>query len=301
MAVQTPDLGVADNDIFNAAMSAETPEAESTEAAAQPVATEEQPHGQPRDENGRFASTQAQQEAQPQQTQEQPAQAQQQAEAHVPSWRLREEREAREAAERRVGEIERSTQRQIAELMRRLPQQETQPRPDIFDKPDEFVEYGVRQQVDPIKSEFTQMREFYSRKDAVREHGAEKVQAAYSAIAKGMQERDPEVMAIYQRAMSGMDPYGDIVSWHQQKSVYQTIGADPNAWWEQRLEEQMKDPAFQAKVLQTIQKSAQANQGQQGTPKIQLPPSISRIGSGASLSDDDGDMSDGALFRQAMR
>ena len=284
-----------DKELFEQAMTDESvqdvSEQQTEQAQAEAVAEQDAGDGQQRerDEHGRFVAQQKQPDAAKQD------------EAHVPSWRLREEREQREAAERRFQEAQAQWQRQIAELQARVPKAEQQ-RPDIFENPDAYVQQATRQQLDPVRSEIGQLREFYSQRDAIREHGQEKVQAAYQALEKGMASRDPEAWATYQRAMSSMDPYGAIVGWHQQREVFSQIGNDPNAWFEKELEKRMSEaPQFAAKQLQRIQQSAQqSSAAKQTANRVALPPSLSRASS-AQVATDDGDMSDASLFANAMR
>lgn len=280
-----------DKELFESALSDEPIE---MVAADEPVAEQPVNDGPARDEQGRFAPKE------PEPVAAQPMAEAPKDEAHVPSWRLREERERAESAERRAREIEANFQRQFQELQSRLPKQEPTPAPDVFEDPNKFLEHGVRQAVDPIKSEIGQLREFYSRREATREHGAEKVSAAYEAVKQGMQSRDPETMAIYQRAMQSMDPFGEIVSWHQQKTVYSQIGNDPNAWFEKELEKRMADPQFAATQMQRIQSGVRAP-GSQAQNQIKLPPSIGKVPSSHSASDGPADMSDAGLFAHAMR
>ena len=283
-------MDIEDKELFESATNDEPIEA----AADEPVA--EVNDGQPRDDQGRFAAkVEETQVAEPV-----AAEPQGKEEAFVPSWRLREMREEREAVERRFQETQAQWQRQIAELQAKLPKEEPRPAPDVFENPNEFLQHGVQKAVDPIKSEIGQLREFYSRREAIREHGQEKVNAAYKAVADGMQSRDPETMAVYQRAMSSMDPFGEIVSWHQQKSVFQQIGSDPNAWFEKELEKRLADPQFASAQLQRIQSGVRAP-GAQAPNQIKLPPSIGKLPSSQSASDDAPDMSDAGLFAHAIR
>lgn len=284
-------MDINDEELFNTA----TTDEPTDQVAADETVTEQPVNdGQPRDEHGRFAPKEPEPvlEAQPD------AKPEGKEEAFVPSWRLREMREEREAAERRFQETQSQWQRQIAELQARLPKEEPKPAPDVFEDPNKFLEHGVRQQVDPIRSEITQLREEYSKKWAIKEHGQEKVNAAYEAVKHGMQSRDPEVMAVYQRAMSSMDPYDAIVSWHSQKTVFNQIGNDPNAWFEKELEKRMADPQFASSQLQRIQSAARP---QQGNSIVKLPPSLNRVSSAMSASGDPDDMSDAGLFNHATR
>lgn len=254
----------------------------------------------PRDERGRFApKTVAEQEA------EQVAQAQPNASAadtpkdnhSIPPWRLKEEADARRAAEERAS----NTERAFAEMQRQLQalQKQNEPKPavpDLYENPDAFVDYHNQQAIGPIKSEITQLREFYSQRDAVREYGAEKVRAAYAALDQGLGQRDPDAIAVYQRAMKSMDPYGDIMQWHKKQTIFSTIGDDPDAFVERQIEERLKDPTYQAKVLERIRGAAQ------GRPSTvtPLPPSLNRATSAAQVAGDE-DESDAGLLNAALR
>ena len=279
-----------DKELFEAAITDEAPEIET------PAEQPEQIEGQPRDEGGRFAAkTEAIPVPQPapDAPQAQPAKD----EAHVPSWRLR---EVREEADRRVAETESRWQRQFEVMQRQSqPKAEPTPAPDVFENPNAFLEHGVRQAVDPIKSELQATREFYSRRDAERDHGADKVKAAYDWMADGIAKRDPDVIATYQRAMQSMHPFGDIVSAHQQRAVFQQIGNDPNAWFEKELERRMSDPTFAGAQLQKIQQSARPAGSQAQTFK--LPPTLRGVPSSQAATEDDNDQSDAAIFRHALR
>jgi len=275
-----------------------------TEAPQVEVATEQPSEvaETPRDERGRFApKTAAEQEAekaaQPQLESpltEQPKDTNQ----GIPSWRLKEEAEARRAAEERAANHE----RELAELRRQFQaiQKQNEPKPpvpDLYENPDAFVDYRNQQAIEPIKSEISQLREYYSQRDAIREHGADKVKAAYEALDKGLRSRDPEAAAVYQRAMSSIDPYGDIMRWHKKQTIFSTIGDDPEAFVERQIEERLKDPTYQAKVLERIRGTAQSRPSTV-TP---LPPSINRATSAAALGGDDEDESEAGLLQSALR
>ena len=280
-----------DKELFESALTDESPEIEAPQVEAQ------EPEIQPRDESGRFAPKAKEPEAQSQpepetaQATEQPTEQQRENQG-IPPWRLKEEADARRAAEDRARQYERDL-----EAMRQQIAQNKQPEkvPDIFEDPNAFVDYGVRSAVDPVKQEITQLREFYSRREAEREFGADKVKSAYDAIGQGLQSRDPEAVAIYQRAMQSLDPYGEIVRWHQKTTVFSQIGSDPNAWLEKQLEERLKDPAYQAKLMERIRGNVQPR------PITQLPPSLNKATSAASNEDDGEDNSDGGLLKSALR
>lgn len=281
-----------DSELFNSAMEVTDPQ------AVEPT----EPEGQPRDEHGRFAPK-AQEQAEPEQPdQDQPAQPTPEPapekEAGIPPWRLREEAEARRAAEARAAELE----RRAFEIEQRFSQfqQKQQPEqvPDIFENPSAFVNQGVRQAIDPIKSEILSIREYYSRREAEREHGKEKVQAAYDALLSARQKNDPEAAAVIQRVAVSPDPFGEIVGWHLKQVVFSQIGADPNAWFEKQLEERLKDPSHQAKLLERIRGQVQQQPQRQIT---QLPPSLNKTPSAAPVDDSGDDDTDGGLLKSALR
>jgi hypothetical protein len=234
---------------------------------------------------------------QPEQTPSKPDQ-----DAHVPSWRLREEREAREAAERRAQDREAHWQRQIAELQAKLPKAEPLPAPDVFENPDAFLQHGVRQAVDPVKQEIGQLREFYSQRDAVREHGVETVKAAFQALDQAANAGDPEARAVVARVKQSMHPFGDMVAWHKKQTVISQVGDDPNAWFEKQLEDRLNDQAFAGKMLERIRGSANVPVPNGQAPRVRIPPSLNRVAAAARVTgDDDGDLTDNSLYRHATR
>ncbi len=269
-----------DKDIWDSALTDIEPEVDQVEEI-QPEPEQPETIAVARDEHGRFAP-----KPEPVEAKEQP---QPEPERGPPAWRLKEEADARRSAEQRAAQLE----QQLQQFMRQ--QEQAKPAPDIFENPGAFVDQGVKTAVDPIKQEIGQLREFYSQREAVREHGAEKVKAAYDWIAQGMQSRDPERMAIYNRAMGSFDPYGEIVSSHAKQSLFEQIGTDPNAYVEKQLEERLKDPAYQAKLLERIRGATQARP----SSITQLPPSLGRVSGGVPRTADDDDDSDAGLFRQA--
>ncbi len=275
-------MDVEDKDIWDSALT-EEPEVEAPEVEETQPEEPEQPEtiAVARDEHGRFA---------PKPEAEKPKA--EEPERGPPAWRLKEEADARRSAEQRAAQLE----QQLQQFMR---QQEQKPPPDIFENPGAFVDQGVRTAVDPIKQEIGQLREFYSQREAIREHGQEKVKAAYDWIAQGMQSRDPERMAIYNRAMSSFDPYGEIVNSHIKQTVYEQIGNDPIAYAKkQALELAKADPEFQKELLGLTRSAVQ----QARPPAVQLPPSLSRVSGGLPrAAEDDDDNSDAGLFRQATR
>lgn len=223
-----------------------------------------------------------------------PAAPVQPSEPAIPPGRLREETEARRAAERRAIELE----ARLAAIERQQQPQQPRQRADVFENPSAFVQEEVQPILDPVTQQISQMREFYSRREATREHGAEKVKAAYDWIAEGIASRDPEAVAVYQRAMQSMDPFGDITRAHLQRQTFQEIGGDLNAYRQRVLDEALKDQAFQAKVLEAARAQAQAAGTTITRPAgaVASLPSITKVGAAALSEGQQPDLSDAELF-----
>lgn len=291
-------MDIEDKELFESTLSEEMV---AEEVAAEPVAeAEPEQTGQPRDEHGRFAPKAAEPEpvaeAQPTQTAEP-----QKEEAHVPSWRLREMREEREAAERRFADREAQWQRQFAELQARLPKAEEAKAPEVWEDPNGFLRHGLDQAINPIRSEINTMREQFSLTYAIDKFGQEKVDAAYQALDKAAKSGDAEAQAVVARVKNSMFPYQDMVKWHEKQSIVSQVAqvGDLNKWFEQELERRMADPSFQAKQLERTQQSIR-NPGASVQTITRLPPSLNKVGSAANEAADN-DMSDGALFANAIR
>lgn len=273
------------------------------------AAESEQPERaeQPRDEHGRFAPKEA--EATPAEqpveakAAEQPEQPKDE-DGKVPSWRLRELREAREAAERRAeetGRREYALQQQLQAMQRQLAQlqQPKQEPVDFFQNPDGALDQRIqplRGEIDQFKNE---LRLEMSRELAVVKHGEQAVTEMERAIEQAMREGHPDMQTLAYRMRQSSNPAGVAMQWYQQSRLVKETGGDLSAYRQRVLDEALKDPAFQAKVMEAAR--GQAPVVQNGRPNIQLPPSLSRIpGSPPEHSADDGDMSDAGLFKHAM-
>lgn len=290
-----------DKALFESALEPETPEADA---------------GQARDERGRFAKPES--ETEPPAAQavagtlpelpessgivpDEPASEKPKPEHRdgIPSWRLKEEADARRSAEERASRLD----RELADMRHAIQQAQrqqapAQPPPDFWEDQAGYVRHEATALVDPVRAEMANLREFYSRKDAIRQYGEEKVRAAYDAIGEGLRANNPEAVMIYQRAMQSLDPFGDIMQWHQRQTIYSQVGSDPAAWFEKQLEERMKNPAEQAKLIERIRGNVQS---QPNRPSVtQLPPSLNKATSSAPPGGDDDD-GDAGLLKAALR
>jgi chromosome segregation ATPase len=287
-----------DKELFAAATADEAPVETEAPAEAQEVV------GQPRDEAGRFApKTEEAPQADAAPTQQQPEAVTDAKDegGNVPSWRLREIREERDAHARRVQEIEQQAttyQRQMAEMQRQLaelrsPKQEPV---DFFADQDGFLKQKLTPYEERINKLENEIRMTSSRAMAVAEHGIAMVKEAEKAVEEAFARNDPSLQALTAQLRGNSDPVGAAIQWHSNNRLMKETGGNINAYRDKILAEAMKDPAYQAKVLE-------AARGQSGSPNIKLPPSLNKTaGSGvtaAELSSED--MSDRALFQQAVR
>jgi hypothetical protein len=207
---------------------------------------------------------------------------------------MREERDA-------INQRYLDTQRQLEMLQRQMPKPEPTPPPDLFENPTGAIEHGARQLLTPYEQRLQAMEareqsrlEFYSRREAIRDHGPETVRAAYDWLAKGIQSKDPDVVHAYNQVMQSEHPFDTAVQSYKRTSVMQQISqvGDLDKWVMQRAQE-----LAGAQQQQGRQPSSQQPQGS----NIKLPPTLRSVPSARSSADDDNDMSDAALFRHASR
>lgn len=291
-----------DKALFDGALLGETaPET----AAEQPQEGGNEPT---RDERGRFAASQSEEpersaeqpeaQAEPEQQQDDPG------DRPVPAKRFGEVTRARDEANRRAEEAERRNQeyeRQLQFLRSQPPQaqqpQQEQPKPAIWDDPDAWAN-GL---VAPVQTEVQQMREFFSQRLAISQHGQEKVSEAYAALDAAIRRGEVNGQAVQAELRQSMDPFGDIMNWHQRQSVMTQVGSDPQAWFDKQLEAKLSDPAFSKALVEKLSGQARQQPQNGGRPAISMPPSLNRIPAAGSAADDPGDMSDGAIFANALR
>jgi hypothetical protein len=264
---------ISDEELFNNALTDEPNEPVADETAGE---TSERA----RDAQGRFAEKTEENEVKPE---PKPAET----EAQIPSWRLREIRE------------ERDQLRAMLTQLQAQPKPTTQPqaKPDLFEKPDEFVRQGAQELVDPVKAEISALREEYSRMHAIDKHGEEKVGQAYAALDQAAKAGDPEAVAIVGRVKQSMTPFQEIMRWHEKQSVFSQIGNDPEAWFQKQLETKIADEKFKGELLAKLQPQSR----EKPKPVFNVPPSLSRTASATAAFEESGDLSDESLFAHAMR
>ena len=231
-----------------------------------------------------------QHETQPQQEEES---------ALVPSHRLREVNEARRNAEREIADLR--ARLAAYEVVRQQPQQPQQ-KLDVFDNPSAFVQQEIRPLIDQLRAEQQTRLEQQSADNAVRSFGKENVDAAYSALAQGMQSGDPNIRSVWQYAMNHYDPFGVITRWHMDRQTLHEIGGDLQGYNQRLLAEALKNPDFMKQAIEAAKGQAQSSGRTVNRPAqfTQTPvpniPSLSDIGQ-MGADDQSSDPSDEALFR----
>lgn len=290
-----------DQDLYNAATNDE-PIAEVT-AEPTPEPQAEASGDVVRDEKGRFAPKEQVAEAVTEQPQAEVApQVQPDNAAHVPSWRLREVNDAREAAERRYQESEaryQAVERQLAEM-----RQQAQPKPepvDFYADPDA----ALKQRLDPVEQRIQQMQVNFnvraSKVEAVSTYGREAVTEMEKSLDEAMKTGHPGLSMLRAQMVQSEDPVGVAMQWHQREKLLKETGGDLSAYKSRTLEDALKDPAFLAKALEAAKSQASGQQPGTRTNLVQLPPSLNRAASSGSPHDDAGDMSDASLYGYATR
>lgn len=266
-----------------------------------PEIQQEQPTTQPRDEGGRFAAKQEAPAVVEQPVAEaQPAPHQEMTEEHpanggIPQARLKAEAEKRREAEADAAAL----RREIAELRGMVqarqqpaqPQQEKQP-VSIFEDPEAFLS----SQLSPVQQTIQEMREELWESRAAAVHTSEAVEAAKAAA----DALDPASKAALHRHITTTgNPFDNLVKWHKQQQTLARVGNDPDAWLNAEKEKLLNDPEFLAQAMERARAGASANVNR-SQPNTNLPRSISRLPAGGNMPADN-DMSDGALFSNALR
>lgn len=264
-------VDITNEELFNSALSDEP----ITETAAEVTAEEVEASGQPRDDQGRFAPKTEEPEVKPEVKPE--------AEAQIPSWRLREIREERDTLRAQLAQFQRQSQ-------------PVKPaKPDIFEKPDEFVRQSAQELVDPVHAAIAETREGFSRMYAVDKYGEDKVIEAYNALDQAAKTGDHEALAVVARIKNSITPFQDLMKHHEKQSVYTQIGNDPDAWFQKKLESMIGDEKFKSELIAKLNP-----QGEKPKPVVQLPPSLNRVAAAQAAIEESADTTNESLFRHAL-
>lgn len=211
----------------------------------------------------------------------------------IPSWRLREEAEARRIAEKRAQELE-ILLTDLGNAARREKGQEKAP--DFFEAPEQAVATIVMEAMRPYAEQTHRTMMALAKMTAAQAHSEKTVVEAEQAFLKAMGDRTLDVMD-YERVVQSPNRWDACVQWHKRQRTLQEVGEDPAAYFERALESKLADPAFQTKLLEKLRAGAS------GSPTVvKIPPSLSTVTSAARASGEDlGDMSDASLYAFARK
>lgn len=295
MTEENTELSQAD--IFNQAMS-DAPSPEQTEnvpetPAEAPVEAKET---RARDDKGRFVPKAPEATPQEVQAQEPKPQVEETKEKpdHIPSWRLKEEADARREALARAEQAERAMQayqQQLLQLQQQLHPQQQEPI-DIFANPEAYVA-TVKQQMESMKREMA--GEMSLRLASVR-HGEETIKNAFATLSQQVQMGD---RAAHTAIVNSPDPGEALVQWYKREETMKTIGdGGLESFAEKILAEALNNPEFLAQAMEKAKGVAST----QPTQQVKIPPSLNKATAANVAATSDGmDYSQSSIFKYAMQ
>lgn len=281
-----------DQEIFDAATE---PEAK-TEAPQEAEAKTEEAANPVEDESGRLrdpvtkrfvAKDKSGDDESPAEVQaDEPEQVKESKDHRIPLTELLNEREKRQAAERE----RQNFQQQLWQLQQQLQAKERQEEPaDIFADPQAYqsqVQQSMDQRLKAMEGNFSLRLAAYKHGDAFHE--------AWAEMMNRTQSGDDSMR---QQVLQSPDPGETLVQVYQREQTLKEVGTDPSAYKAKVMEDALNDPEFLAKALE----KARAQAGTQPkNNKIDLPPSLNKVASAASATDDS-DMSDRGVYSYATR
>jgi hypothetical protein len=271
----------SDEEMYDAAI---TPEPAPVEA--------EEKEDRARDEKGRFAAKEEQEEAPPV-VEAEPVEPQAEKVDHrIPLTELLNEREKRQSEQRQREAL----QRELEQLRQQMqPQKQPEPAqvPDQFANPDAYNQYWeqrIATQQQTVDQRFREQEANFSLRLAHMQHG-EKFEAAYQALLDQSANGDKTAA---QQVANSPDPGRTLMNWYQREQVIAQVGTNPEEYVQKKLEEALSDPEFLAKALERARGVASTQPTQ-----VKLPPSLNKAAS-AQRSDDTSDMSDRALYQHSI-
>lgn len=282
-------MEATEQDIYDQAISENKPETPvETPPEEAPV---EEKEGRERDDKGRFVSKAPEPSEPVAETPEpQPEVEQAEKEDHkVPSWRLAEEAQRRRDAESAVQQLREEMRQFQMNMMMQQRQQVQQPQApqepiDPFADPQGFAQ-NIQQS---FESRLHQMQLENSLRFARYAHGDSFDKAYEAFIDHAHRTRD---QATYNSVMQAADPGEALVRWYQEGERNKRLQGKTLDQYEEELKANLlKDPAFQAQVIEAFKASQQA---QPTNTVTNIPPSLSRATATRS-ADSDIEANDGA-------
>ncbi len=276
---------VSEEDLFNGAVSDETSD---DPIVSEPVV--EQPEHEPvRDESGRFAKAEADEE-QPLVAETEQKPAGDDSTGQIPAWRLREIREERDELKRQLDEARRQP---VAQPKQEVIAPAKAEKPDPLLDPEGYEKY--------LETKFETAR-LNDRRDMdlelTRQANTEAFDAAHNEAMRLKAAGDPAFLELSQKMQSTINPGKVLMKWHQERSMKAEIGDDLVAYKQRLRDEALKDPDFLAKAIEAARGSAQPQAN--GRPRVELPPTLNGASRSNALlrSAAPNDVSDEDLFQE---
>lgn len=243
----------------------------------------------------------------------------------VPPGRLREQTEARRAAEAerdtlkaQLAERDTAYRQALAETNARVeglmaalrgqqpkPAEQARPEapPDLFENPQAYAEYVERKAEARVAAFQQQMRDQHinaSMEGAKARHG-EAFDQAFSALTN-LDARNPDNKAFVQRLISAPNPGEAVVAWHKRNTVLRQIGNDPDAYQRRIAEDArkaerealMNDENFKRSLIEGMRTDASTGNNGQPRNHVRLPPSLARTSGSNTRAPNDLEIYDGS-------
>jgi hypothetical protein len=261
------------------------------DAAIEPAPVEEKAD-RARDERGRFAAKEGEQEEEAPIAEEEDEPEQPQAEKvdhRIPLTELLNEREKRQSEQRRAEAALMELEQLRRQLQPPAPKAEA---PDQFQDPQGYNAYWenrLAEQSQTVEQRFKAQEANFSLRLAHMQHG-ETFEKAYQALLETAEKGDRSAA---QAVANSPDPGATLVNWYKREQTLKEVGSDPNAYVQKKLEEALNDPQFLAKALEKARGVASAQPTQ-----VKLPPSLNKAA--AARSDGESDTSDAGMYHHAI-
>ena len=186
----------------------------------------------------------------------------------VPLKALQDERQKNRTMADRLAQIEQMIQSS------QKPGEQAQPKklPDMFEQPEAYTQAVMQMMSEREANLIAEMSERFTRS----QYGDETVDAAFETA---------KAAGVVDQFRGKKDPWGELVKWHKQHQVMTEIGADPDAWRKQQLE-QMREQLMAEMAGQQQKQLAgkpgpslagQANLGSRTKPAWSGPTPLSEI------------------------
>lgn len=274
-------MATTDQELYDEAVS-DSPPPVADVPAEEPKATEERT----RDERGRFAKaeqSEPQVDTEPEPT---PEPEPRRDDHRIPLTELLNEREKRQAEQRRAEALMYELQ-QLREQLK--PAAQVTP-PDQFADPEGYTSYW--------ESRFKTMeQQFAEREKAIvanvslqRAHDkyGESFEHAYSALMESGDRATAKAVA-----ESG-DPGETLVRWYKREQTLRTVGDDPESFIQKALDEALNNPEFLARAVEKARGVASTQPSQ-----VRIPPSLNKATAAQSATETARQLSDRDLYEYA--